>query len=279
MTPLLAPDPALDAYESLAPFYDEFTTSYDHERWLANIESLALGLGLTGVRLLDVGCGTGKSFMPMLRRGYEVTACDLSPAMVEVARGRSGCEAVDVVTADMRDLPELGLFDLATCLDDGLNYLLSAADLTKTFVGVKRNLREGGLFVFDVNSLATYRREFASQAVVERQDTVFSWLGAGRPDAEPGAVSSAVIEVFSSEDGERRLQARSRHVQRHHPPELVKASLREAGFELVALRGQVTGARLEAAPDETRHVKLVYFARKPHGARAPRASRKEVLAC
>ena len=279
MTPLLAPDPALDAYESLAPFYDEFTASYDHERWLANIESLALALGLTGRRLLDVGCGTGKSFVPMVRRGYEVTACDLSPAMAEVARGRAGCEAVDVVTADMRDLPELGLFDLATCLDDGLNYLLSAEDLTKTFAGVERNLREGGLFVFDLNSLATYRREFASQALVEREDSVFSWLGGGRSDAEPGAVSSALIEVFSREGGERRLRARSRHVQRHHPPELVKASLREAGLELAEVRGQVTGARLEAAPADGRHVKLVYFARKPHAARAHRAQRKEVLAC
>ena len=279
MTPLLAPDPALDAYESLAPFYDEFTTSYDHERWLANIESLALELGLTGRRLLDVGCGTGKSFEPMLRRGYEVTACDLSPAMVEVARGRPGCEAVDVVTADMRDLPDLGVFDLATCLDDGLNYLLSAEDLAAAFAGVERNLRGGGLFVFDLNSLATYRREFAGQAEVEREDTIFSWLGAGRVDAEPGALSSALIEVFSSEGGERRLRARSRHVQRHHPPELVRSCLGAAGFELAEVRGQVTGARLECGPDDSRHVKLVYFARKAVDARASRNGRGEVLTC
>ena len=79
-------DPALAAYEALAPFYDEFTAGYDYDRWLDGLEALALEHGLRGRSLLDVACGTGKSFMPMLARGYEVTACDLSPAMVELAR-------------------------------------------------------------------------------------------------------------------------------------------------------------------------------------------------
>src|SRR5437879_6316065 len=86
-TPLID-DTALAAYEGFAPFYDLFTHSYQHERYLENLEALAIEHGLTGRRLLDVGCGTGKSFVPMLRRGYEVVGCDISPAMVEVARGR-----------------------------------------------------------------------------------------------------------------------------------------------------------------------------------------------
>ena len=88
-----------------------------------------------------------------------------------------------------------------------------------------------------------------------------------------------MIEVFSSQDGESRLQARSRHVQRHHPPELVVQCLTRAGFELADVRGQVTGARLEADPDDERHVKLVYFARKERSAHPPRIERREVLAC
>jgi len=54
------PDPTQAAYEALAPFYDAYTHSYDHERWLANLEAVAIGLGLRGRRLLDVACGTGK---------------------------------------------------------------------------------------------------------------------------------------------------------------------------------------------------------------------------
>src|SRR5947209_17247611 len=113
---------ALAAYESFAPFYDLFTQAHDHERWLLNLEALALEPGLTGQRLLDVACGTGKSFMPLLRRGYDVVACDLSPAMVEEARARAAPPlSADVLVADMRTLPVLGTFDFATCISDALN--------------------------------------------------------------------------------------------------------------------------------------------------------------
>src|SRR3954464_3195819 len=117
-------DPTCAAYELLAPFYDSYTREYGHEAFLANIESIALAHGLRGNRLLDVGCGTGKSFLPMLARGYEVTGCDLSPAMVERARvAAHGAGGVRVAAA--RALPVLGRFDLVTSLDDALNYVLS----------------------------------------------------------------------------------------------------------------------------------------------------------
>src|SRR5438034_6764574 len=109
-------DPALSAYERMAPFYDLFTQSYDYERWLSKLEALAIEHGLSGKRLLDVGCGTGKSFAPMLAREYEIVGCDISPAMVEKAREGAGGRA-QVLVADMRDLPPVGAFDLVTCLD------------------------------------------------------------------------------------------------------------------------------------------------------------------
>src|SRR3954469_21590316 len=83
-------DPAVAAYELLAPFYDLYTHDYAHEDLLGNIEAIATEHGLTGRRLLDVGCGTGKSFLPMLARGYDVTACDISPGTVDRAREAAG---------------------------------------------------------------------------------------------------------------------------------------------------------------------------------------------
>jgi SAM-dependent methyltransferase len=254
-------DPALEAYEALAPFYDAYTDSYEHERWLAQLEAIALELGLSGHRLLDVGCGTGKSALPLLARGYEVVGCDISPAMVERARERLSGEAVELLAADVRDLPSLGQFDLATCLDDTLNYLLSEEELAAAFQGLARNLRPGGLLVFDLNSLATYRSSFAADAVVESEEAVFCWRGTTDPGVQPGALASAVLEVFATDDGECWRRIRSTHVQRHHPPEEVARLLRDCGFELIELYGQFSGAHLEQPADEARHVKLVYFAR------------------
>src|SRR3954449_3745566 len=133
MQALLVPDLPAEAYDGLAPAYDAFTAGHEYVRWLDYLEDLAVEHGLSGKALLDVGCGTGKSFLAMLDRGYEVVACDLSPEMVARAREKVENDArADVFVADMRALPELGAFDLVTCLDDAMNYLLTGDQLRAT---------------------------------------------------------------------------------------------------------------------------------------------------
>ena len=73
-------------------------------------------------------------------------ACDVSPAMVERARVRHPEGADAVLVADMCSLPDLGPFDLVTCLDDAVNYLLDPDDLLAAFRSAARNLRPGGLY-------------------------------------------------------------------------------------------------------------------------------------
>jgi SAM-dependent methyltransferase len=255
-------DPAVAAYELLAPFYDLYTHDYQHAGWLGNIEAIALGHGLTGHRLLDVGCGTGKSFMPMLARGYQVTACDISPGMVERAREAGEADGAEVLVADARELPDLGPFDIAMALDDALNYLLSDEELAMVFEGVARNLRRGGIFVFDLNSLLTYRQMFTRDMATEVGDAFFCWRGEERgEDLVPGSVATSVIEVFSSGGGECWRRYSSRHVQRHHPPASVERLLRDAGFELLSRRGQMTGTSIDPVGEDELHAKLLYFAR------------------
>src|SRR3954452_11926761 len=256
-------DPAVAAYELLAPFYDLYTHDYAHEDLLGNIEAIALEHGLTGRRLLDVGCGTGKSFLPMLARGYEVAACDISPGMVE--RAREAGDA-DVFVADARDLPDVGPFDLSIALDDALNYLLSDEELALVFEGVARNLRPGGLFVFDLNTLLTYRQFFTRDVATEVGDAFFCWRGEERTeDFMPGSGASSVIEVFHSEGAECWRRYSSRHVQRHHPPAAVGRLLGGAGFELLSRRGLMSGTHIDAVGDDELHVKLLYFARLVSG--------------
>ena len=263
MEALLAPDLALAAYDGLAPHYDEFTAGYAYDRWLDSLEALALEDGLSGRRLLDVACGTGKSFLPMVERGYEVVACDLSPGMVERAREKVGNGAAEVLVADMRDLPRLGEFDLVTCLDDAVNYLTTPRELRSALAGFARNLRPGGLAIFDANTLATYRTSFARDAALDRGGAFFCWRGEAAPDVGPGALVSAWIEVFVEDAEGCWRRSRTRHLQRHHPRPEVERAVAAAGLELLAVRGQATGARIEAEPDEERHSKVVYAVRKP----------------
>lgn len=247
--------PALLAYERLAPVYDDFTNGYDHDAWVGRLARIASDHGANGPRALDVACGTGKSFTPLLERGYDVWACDISPAMVEHARSRAGIESDRVLVADMRELPELGAFELITCLDDAVNYLLSVADLVAAFRSVARLLAPHGVYLFDTNTLATYRAGFADGAVFERPLAGAVWRGQTAEPIEPGALCLAAIEL----DGEGAI---SRHVQRHHPERVVRRALTSAGLACRAVLGQSTGGVLHEDANEEAHTKLVYVARR-----------------
>src|SRR5215217_3423061 len=66
---------------------------HEYEPWTANLQRRAEAAGLRGRRLLDVACGTGKSFLPFLARGFSVTAVDVSPRMVALAAAKAGDRA------------------------------------------------------------------------------------------------------------------------------------------------------------------------------------------
>ena len=161
--PLTAAPP----YESFAPFYDSFTAGSDYELWTSHVLDLAYRHGLTGTRLLDVACGTGKSFVPFLGRGFEATGADVSPAMLAEAARKTADAAL--VEADMRTLPVLGQFDLVVCFDDSLNHLLDEADLAAALRSMAANLAPAGLLMFDMNTLLAYRTTFAADRVFESE--------------------------------------------------------------------------------------------------------------
>jgi SAM-dependent methyltransferase len=111
---------------------------------LERLERLAREHGLSGRRVLDVACGTGKSLLPLVRRGYEGSGCDLSAGMLE--RAGAALPGAPLHRADMRALPRrLGTSDWITCLDDTLNYLLGDDDLARALASMAGLLRPGGL--------------------------------------------------------------------------------------------------------------------------------------
>jgi SAM-dependent methyltransferase len=251
---------AVAAYDALAPYYDAFTAHHDYEAWTRDLEALARRHGLTGRRLLDVACGTGKSFLPYLARGWRVVACDASAEMLARAAGKAGQQA-ELHVADMRDLPRLGAFDLVTALDDAVNYLHDADELTAAFRGLARNLAPGGLALFDANTLAMYGSFFAGSEVVESAGSLMVWRGRCPASPPPGVLAEAVLDVFAAAPGGTWERHVSTHLQRHHPEPVVRAALAAAGLECVAVHGQTAAAELEPGVDETRHTKAIYVAR------------------
>jgi len=250
---------AEETYEAIAPLYDDFTAGHDYELWLGNLLPELHRHGLSGRHLLDVGCGTGKSFLPMIERGWEVTACDISPSMLALAGAKAG-DAARLSVADMRELPAFGEFDLVWALDDAVNYLLSGEELVQALSGMRANLAPDGLLTFDANCLQVYRTFFAEEQRVERGGRTLVWRGQEHGDAEPSAISEARFEVEAGEDA-AQFETHV-HRQRHFSEVEVLEALTAAGLECLEVYGQGFDAVPKRPVEELAHSKAMYIARR-----------------
>lgn len=95
--------------------------------------------------ILDIGCGSGAFGLGLVDDGYNVLGIDISEKMVENSI-KAGLNAQHI------DICKLsGEFDAATAVFDVLNYL-DKKSLADFFACVKKNLKNGGYFLADVNS-------------------------------------------------------------------------------------------------------------------------------
>jgi len=103
---------------------------------------------LRGPRVLDAGCGAGQLTAELAARGADVLACDISPALVEIARARLPerlAGRVTLTSGDMLD-PTLGRFDHVMAMDSLIYY--GADDLARALGTLATRTR--GQVVFTV---------------------------------------------------------------------------------------------------------------------------------
>lgn len=248
-------DHSREAFEAFAPYYDRFTAHHNCDAWTESLLGLARAHGLRGHRALDVGCGTGKSTLPLLSRGFQVTACDHSPAMLAQARTRTGGGA-DLHLLDARKLPALGRFDLIIALCDIVNYQVDPRELVAMFGGMAANLAPDGVVVFDANTLWIYANFWANHESATAGKAEVRWKCLAGPELAPGGLAIAQVQLVTAV-----RQENSAHYQRHHPRSVVEGALKAVGLEAVAVRGQFPDGRLELVLDERRHSKAIYVAR------------------
>jgi SAM-dependent methyltransferase len=268
LRPMNAPESAKDAYDRFAAVYDETNAQNNYEMWLGR--ALLPELEKHGLRkdwALDVGCGTGRAFDPLLDRGWGVVGCDVSPGMLAEA-GRKFGDRVRLFEADARNLPVAstgeeqssgGAFSLVIMLNDVVNYLTEDGDLERVFAGLERNLSPDGLVVFDANSLALFRHDYGSGLTERARDLGLEWRGLTE-ETKPGGIYEASL---SGEAVEAHV-----HRQRHWTIEEVKEALEAAGLRCLAVLGQSEEGGeviLDEQPDEERDAKIVFIA--AHGSR------------
>lgn len=141
------------AYERFARFYDAVTgdASAQGTRVLESIGRYFPDAG----SLLELGCGTG-AVLALLDGVDSVSGLDRSPEMLAVAAGK--VPRARLVEADMASFSLDRRFDVVICVFDTLNHLLEFEQWRSLFDAVHQHLVDGGLFIFDVNTLGKLRQ-------------------------------------------------------------------------------------------------------------------------
>ncbi|WP_285410224.1 methyltransferase domain-containing protein [Pseudomonas sp. FR229a] len=104
------------------------------------------GIG-KGMRILDVGCGSGDVSLLLcdLVENGEVIGVDHDAAAIAIARQRSAGHALTFLEADLQELPDsVGTFDAIV----GRRVLMYQQDAVGTIRALSKCLRPGGIMVF-----------------------------------------------------------------------------------------------------------------------------------
>jgi len=103
------------------------------------------------LKILDVGCGTGRHAIELTKRGYDVTGIDLSESQLESARKKAAQQhlEIDFQQQDARDLPFEDEFDVGIMLCEGGFPLMETDEMNfEILKNVTKSLKENGKFIF-----------------------------------------------------------------------------------------------------------------------------------
>ena len=155
------------------PFYAEYAWAFDLlidrpvEKECAVIGAWLVDRGiLPGTEILDAGCGTGRYSRELARRGYIVHGVDLSPELIQVAKGTVGDRTggVSFAVADIR-VPPSAHYDAILCRGV-LNDIIDDGRRDAVFAAFARALRPHGALILDV-------REWGASAERKTREPLF----------------------------------------------------------------------------------------------------------
>jgi ubiquinone/menaquinone biosynthesis C-methylase UbiE len=211
-------------FSLLASLYDRIMADVDYEAWCEFILGEAGKRGFREGAVLDLGCGTGNSSIPLACRGLTVTGLDGSAEMLEVARGKK--PAIDWQQADFTTFSLERRYELAIAVFDSLNNLLTPHQFLSCAERVYAHLLPGGLFLFDVNTTAGLRDLWEDGRVEGwTDDLYYRWTHAFDP-----VTGLARVEAHCREGARSFTEV---HLERPYDADEVEVLLTAAGFSQV----------------------------------------------
>ncbi len=226
-----------NGYSALARVYDKLNDTVDYRAWADFIEEIFSRYAIKKPSLvLDLGCGTGSMTLELARRGYDMTALDLSEEMLSVADERlrnAGIENTLLIHGNMCSFELYGTVGAIVCTLDGVNHLTTTDELCECFSTVANYLDPDGLFIFDLNTPHKFRTVYNDRDYVLEDDGVMCvWRNRLNKRGDTVDFFLSVFEentdgTWTRTDGDERERAYSLRT--------VKKLLAECGLETVSV--------------------------------------------
>ena len=153
-------------YQKFAPYYDIIYADKKYQKEVNFIDTI-IKKHNQGKSIIDLACGTGNHARLLVKKGYSVVGVDKNKQVLKLAKKKVA--QAEFKQGDMRTFNLKKKFDAVLCLFTAINYNLTMANLVKSLQNFKRNLKEGGVIIFDspLHSPQTYMSaDFLPQDVI-----------------------------------------------------------------------------------------------------------------
>lgn len=103
-------------------------------------------------KILEIGAGTGRITIPLLKNGLDIVALDIAPNMLKILASKATKEKVDAKTicSDMRNFRLKDKFDAVIVTFRTFQHLYAVDDQIKTLNNIRKHLKKNGVLIFDV---------------------------------------------------------------------------------------------------------------------------------
>ncbi|MBN1861449.1 MAG: class I SAM-dependent methyltransferase [Candidatus Thermoplasmatota archaeon] len=230
-------------YEAL---FENYAHNYEKERFtqgtFGECDFIEKEIGYAkGLKILDIGCGTGRHSIELAKRGYHVTGIDLSESMLK--RAEENAKKHNILVRfekhDARHLPFTSEFDVVIMLCEGGFSLMETDEMNfRILENASQALKpKTGKFIFTtLNGLFPLFHSVKDFINSEKTEGVASYI-INNFDLMTFRETS-VITVVDDDGQKKELQCN----ERYYVPSEITWMLKSLGFTTVDIFGAKLGA-------------------------------------